>query len=598
MNRVLYTLVMLAVSAALAAACSSPAAPAPTATSGPSSPSATSTPVPPPVSATATPVPSAPTATARPANTPVPQAQPEGTLVVALSDIAFPAMVPSVLPVTPGGLIHRWRVYETALVWSAEGKFLEPRLATSWEADPSGTAYALHLRKGVQFHGGWGEMTAEDFKWSFEDEIREGSIHSSIALARETGAQMEVVDPYTLRVSIKGPNAFFFEAYFANVGGAATKVFSKKRIEALGAEKAALDISGGTGPFKFTKWQQGEEAVPGYYGRTPQFQTVRIVEIKETASQVAALETHEVDASIIPAPSIDRAKGAGLDVRPFGVPGSQRLYPQGWFCTKETLDGQPVDPYPRPGYDPTKPWVGECDNPQSLERARQVRWAMSMAIDRQAIVDNILAGFGRPSYLPEVTQPLLDRIWKDKWLIPYDPARARQMLADAGYANGFDALMRITTGDHALEVEMGQAVAQYLRQVGIRVTTEILTYSANRPAVVARERSDLWFRSGGGGSAEPPELVQLRRNPENAFNPGMEVREPLEIIRKMDTARSEAAADQIREELYDWLHNSQMIIPVVLADAIMAVNPEAVGQWPMSTGVGSIGDFEYAERVK
>jgi len=558
---------------------------------------------------TAVPAAPAPTATAAATATPAPTkapavpSKPQGTLTVALSEISFPAMVPSKLPVSPGGLIHRWRVYETALNWASDKPELEARLTDEWSIDPTGTIYTLKIRQGIQHHGGWGELTAEDFKWSFEDEIKEGSIHSSIGLAREAGAKVEVIDKYTFKVTIKSPNVFFFETYFGNAGGATTKFFSKKRHETLGEEKATLDLTGGTGPFKFVKWEQGNEAVieavPGYYGRAPQYQTVRIVEMKEAAGQIAALQSGQVDVAIVPAPLAKNVSNqAGLAVRGFGVPGSQRLYPQGQFCMKQTLDGKPLTPDPRPGYDPKKPWVGNCDDPASQENARKVRNAMSVAIDRKSMVANILSGYGQPSYLPEVSPPLLDQIFKPKWTIPYDPAKAKALIKEAGYPNGFDALLRITTGDHPLETEMGQAVAQFLTGVGINVKIEVLTYNANRPDVVARKLSDLWFRSGGGGSAEAPETVQLRRNPENAFNPGLEVEKPLQIIRKMDGLKTAAELNAARDELYDWYYHTQAIIPVVLAQQLIGVRTSKVSAWTMSSGAGSIGDFEYVEKPK
>ena len=91
------------------------------------------------------------------------------TFSLAQSSVMFPAMVPSQLPVGSGGYIHRWGVYETAMTWSAGKPELENRLITDWEMDSDGLGWTLHLKKGVQFHGGWGEMTAEDFVWSFED---------------------------------------------------------------------------------------------------------------------------------------------------------------------------------------------------------------------------------------------------------------------------------------------------------------------------------------------------------------------------------------------------------------------------------------------
>ena len=501
------------------------------------------------------------------------------TFTLAASDVTFPAMVPSQLPVAPSGFMRRWGVYETAMVWAVDRPELEFRLITGWELDPDGRGWTLELKHGVQFHGSWGEMTADDFVWSFEDEIRDGSIHSGIGLARTTGATAEAVDNYTVSFRLDSPNSFFFDAFFGNGSGASTKVFSKNRTETLGVDAAFLDLSGGTGPFVFKKWAQGDEVVleafEGYHGTPSQLKTVRILEIKEPATQIAALKSGQVDASLVPAPlAEDVASDPSLDTLSFGVPGSQRLYPQGQFCMETTLAGEPIEPYPRPGYDPSKPWVGECDNPDSQENARKVRMAMSMAIDRQSIVDNILGGFGRPSYLPEVLPPLLDLIWQDKWFIPYDPDTARELLVEAGYPDGIDALIRITTGSHPLEVEMGQAVAQFLGALGGDVRTEVLTYSGNRPSVVARERSDLWFRSSSAGTAEPPELTQLRRNPENAFNPGLEVREPLAIIRLMDSITSREEIDKIRERLYDGFNLNQWIIPVVLADQILGINSD------------------------
>jgi ABC-type transport system substrate-binding protein len=516
---------------------------------------------------------------------------------LAATDVTFPAMLPNRLPAAPGGFIRRWGVYETAMVWAVDKPELENRLITGWEMHSDGLGWTLELKEGVHFHGGWGEMTADDFVWSFEDEISEGSIHSGIGLARVTGAKAEVIDKYTVSITLEQPNSFFFDAFFGNGSGASTKVFSKNRVESLGTEDALLDLSGGTGPFIFKKWAQGDEVIldafDEYHGTPSEVKTVHIFEIKESATQIAALKSGQVDASLVPAPlAEDIDKKPSLGTRSFGVPGSQRLYPQGQFCMETTLSGEPLIPYPRPGYDSDKPWVGECNNPVSQENARLVRMAMSMSINRQSIVDNILGGFGRPSYLPEVLPPLLDSVWQDRWLIPYDVSAAKKLLMDAGYPDGIDALMRITTGSHPLEIEMGQAVAQFLGALGGDIRVEVLTYSGNRPSVVARERSDLWFRSSSAGTGEPPELTQLRRNPENAFNPGLEVREPLAIIHQMDTLTAKGDINNLREKLYDGFNHNQWIIPIVLADQILGINTAKISEWKMTTGSGYLGDFE------
>lgn len=560
------------------------------------------------VSEAPTSAPSGSVATAAPQATTVVDAPPaatgpRGTLTVAVSTIAFPATVPSTTPVTPGGLIQGWRVYETPFVWGADGPTIDALVATEFEANDSGTEFTIKIRKGVQFHGGWGEVTADDFVWSFENEISEDSIHSNIGSARVLGATMEKVDDYTVKLKISRPNVFFFNTYMVNTGGGQMPVVSKKRVEQLGLEAANLDISGGTGPYQFVKWEAGNEVelevFDDYYGDLPEFQTVRILEIKEAATQIAALESGLVDATILPAP-LAASVGAksNITVSSAGIPGAFRIYPQGNFCMETTQDGDPLDPFPRPAYDPSKPWIGDCvDGSVSEENARMVRQALAESIDRQTIVDTILGGFGRPSYLPEVTGPLLERIYKDKWFIPYDPEHAKQLLTDAGWPDGFDVTLRVTTGSHPLETELGLAVAQYLSAIGLDVQTIVLTYSGNRPGVVAREQNDLWMRSAGGGGAEPPEQVLLRRSPENAFNPGFERITPLEITRRMDTAKNEAELDALRDELYDWYHSTQTIIPVVLADQLMAVNTDVIGEWKRSTGRSGLVDFDKVQNV-
>ena len=107
----------------------------------------------------------------------------------------------------------------------------------------------------------------------------------------------------------------------------------------------------------------------------------------------------------------------------------------------ETLDGTIVDPFPRPGYNPDAPWVGDCDNETEQENARKVRWAMSMSIDRQGIVNNILGGLGRPAGPAEMSGVTFEKYFQDKWSVPYDPEMSRQYLSEAGHP-------RRIRGDH------------------------------------------------------------------------------------------------------------------------------------------------------
>ena len=169
----------------------------------------------------------------------------------------------------------------------------------------------------------------------------------------------------------------------------------------MGEEAATTELpDGGTGPYQIESWTADTEIVlkafPEYWGEPPEYETIRILQITEPSTVLAALETGAIDAAKIPVTSRERAEAAGLQVASAGV-GQARIIFTGQFCYTE-FDGEKIPP--RPGYDPSKPWVGDCDDPKSLEEAKQVRHAMSMAIDRQALVDAIVGGHGRPSYVP------------------------------------------------------------------------------------------------------------------------------------------------------------------------------------------------------
>ncbi|MDP3061607.1 MAG: ABC transporter substrate-binding protein [Chloroflexota bacterium] len=565
--------------------------PAPVATATPTptrAPVATPTPVPTP---TATPTP-----TRAPTPTPTPAAvAPRGTLIYAVNDIGFPAFIPAQAPLIPGDNLGRWGAFETPAEYSAAGP-IEPVLAESWSWNESGTILTMKVRKGVQFNGGWGEMTAEDFKWTMDSIVAPDAIDTD-AIVRDYLAETKVVDKYTVQFILNRFNALFFGSVMVNESPG-LKVHSKKKVDTLGQDKAFNDLTGGTGPFKFEKWVRGDEAllsaVPNHWRKTPEFAQLRVVQMAEQGTQNAALEAGEVDVIQIPPSFGAPLEKKGFSVRPMKAPGYFQVYPAGIYCIKE-WGGKPVDP--RPGYDPSKPWIGDCKNPDSMEKARKVRWAMAMAIDRQAIVDSILGGRGRPMYAADLAGPLRDRLYKQKWDIPFDRAKAKQYLAEAGVPNGFSIGYTITTGQAPLEQEIGESIIPFLEAVGIKVTVELQTYTGFRPKNVARSHNNLWLFPTGT-SQRFPEKGKLYRTPSGAFNPGFEMEEGLRIVEKLYAARTDAEADKYREEMWDWFSKWMVVIPIVEMDSLYVVNPKKVGNWPISSAYdGRLRSFEYAQNV-
>ncbi len=487
-------------------------------------------------------------------------------------------------------------VHETALRINANGEIV-PHLAESWEVSEDGLVHTVKLRQGVQFHGGWGEMTAEDWAWTAQDQWqgKPASNHGGQFIANTNLEEVKVVDDYTIEFILKRPNAFFREYYGSIRDDVGLAAYSKKRVDEMGFEEAITRLpDGGTGPYQIESWVADTEIVlkafPEYWGDQPDYPTIRIVEISEPSTVLAALETGDIDAAKVPVTARARVETAGLEVRSAGV-GHARIIFAGNFCFKE-FDGEPVPA--RPGYDPSLPWVGNCDDPASIENARKVRKAMSMAVDRQALVDVIAGGHGRPSYVHMLQGFFADRYMKDEWVIAYDPEQAKTMLADAGYPDGFEFELVCTTSGHPLLTEFCEATAGMWSSIGLQPQIRRIAPDAFRKQLVAREFNGIRLRVDTGVTPIP-EARGFGETPTGAFNSGYEVPGLIDLVRQASVAVTDEERDAIRERQYQWAFDQHLEVPLAEFDEIYAVNPDKIGAWnrtPFNAHSSTLMDFE------
>ncbi len=327
-----------------------------------------------------------------------------------------------------------------ALVKPMPGQPMAASLAESWSATPDGLVYEFVLRKGVRFHNGE-PVTAEDVKFSLE---RYRGTAAATYKARI--AAVEVVDPQRVRFRFKRPWPDFMTFYGTPATGAGW-IVPKKYVEKVGDDgfkKAPV----GAGPYKFVSFTPGVELVleayEQYWRKTPSVKRLVFKAVPDESTRLAMLKRGEADIaySIRGALAEELRRTPGLTLKPNYPPGTFWLN----FIEQWGLKS---------------PW-----------HDRRVRLAANLAIDRHAINQAETLGFSKITY--SLIPSAFDFFWQPP-AYPFDPAKARQLLAEAGYANGLDA------GDYYCDVSydnLGEAVVNYLKAVGIRVQLRPLERAA------------------------------------------------------------------------------------------------------------------------
>ena len=464
--------------------------------------SATSTPVPEqattvPGSATAVPtsVPSSgatvlPAPTAVPTKAPPAAAKPSGTLRVGQKELGPYVGNPKLIGNPQIFLNSAIPITETLGMYNFDNGFVGPMLAESWDVSADGQIWTYHIRKGVQFHKGFGEMTVEDVVFSHR-QIADSELHARAANAAEMyfaedGSQT-TPDDYTWVVDTGTP---FSEIPIFELMGTPRAVgawvVSKKQWDDEGEDEANFNTAA-TGPWEIDEAKTGEfwrmKAVENHWRQTPAFAELLFQEIPEESARLAGFKTGILDTFVMALDTITEAEevnGATLMQVPNAVQAGLNFYGQLYVNARDSDE-------PWPAYNPDNPWVSADSDITSEEwaTARKVRLAMSIAIDRQAIIDNLLLGFGHQITLKD-WMGHEDRLPPAQETWPYDPERAKALLAEAGYADGFDATLTAAIRGAPSEVEACEAIAQYWDAIGINVDFQNVPYGTYRPTAVAR----------------------------------------------------------------------------------------------------------------
>ncbi len=323
-----------------------------------------------------------------------------------------------------------------------------PGLATSWEASADATTWTFHLRKGVVFHDGT-PFDADAAVWNFDRYANKSAPQFYPALNAQAGLAIAGVksatkiDDSTVQITTNGPWSYLPSdlavVFFA----------SPTAVKKLGNEQFGLNPVG-TGPFKFVSMVRGQrlELAPHtqYWDGAPKLDKLILRPIPDPSARAAAIRAGEVNWIEVPSPDdISDLTGQGLTV----------------------LSNS---------YDHIWPWVFDIKS-KAWSDVR-VRQAANYAINRDALVKNILKGTADTAlqYPPHANAAYR----ADANVYSYNPAKAKQLLAEAGYPNGFSTTLSYPTSGsgNMVPIPMNESLQSDLKAVGINVTLKSIEWAA------------------------------------------------------------------------------------------------------------------------
>ena len=447
--------------------------------------------------------------------------------------------------------------YGTLIGWDENLKFI-PWLATSWKLiNP--TTWEFKLRKGVKFHDG-SPFTAEDVKFSFERAL---SKTSDFRIKIKNVKEVKIINDHVVHVVTDGP-APVLPNYLTTI-----YMMSKKWCEKHGVtmpqdrtkqeESYAVRHAMGTGPFKLVRRDPDVRTVlaknKGWWGlkKYPhQVDEVIFTPIANQATRVAALLSGEIDFLIDP-PMQDLK-------RIENTPGMR---------VKETAQLRTIFLGMNQGRKELLNSDVKGKNPFADKRVRQ---AIYQAIDINAIKKKVMRGYAMPAGI--ITAPPVRGYTKKlDQRLPYDPAAAKKLLAEAGYPNGFSVQLDVPNNRYINDEAIGQAIVGMLAKVGIKVNLVAVPKTIHFPKIKTR-KTDFYMLGWGVWSLDSNYVFNyLVRGADKGWN-GTGFNDPKlnEIITKIDIETDFDKRDALIQSVWKRVKNDILYIPLHTQVIVWAMN--------------------------
>ncbi len=539
------------------------------------------------------------TPTSVPASLPAPK-NVSGTIVIAVRRVNAGVG----LPRAGGADQHGLGVGETFFM-PIGTEFVNPMLAKSFVIASDLSKVTLFLQEGVQFHKGYGEMTAEDAVWTMNDansSVTPESIHGQAGDFSSLFREWKVIDKFTVEAPFRAFDVTW-NSNFLNDAGQAIDVVSKAAFDQNGADWMRENYIG-TGPWEPIEWIQGDKivlrAVKDHWRIVPQFDNLIYRAVGEESTRVALMLTGEVDVAEVDLKNIGRLVKSGF--RTVG-PGGGFLVSIGFsgnlWETNHAISGDPINW--GGGYVHNIPWIsppgdatiaGEFDDPnERMQNARLVRKALAMAIDRELINDTLMDGLGFPEYI--VSASVTSPHFQDRWIVPYDPAEAGRLLDEAGYpmkddGTRFKANLYVQT--ETTPGEIGDAIGGFWAVIGVPTEVSKYAYAVFRPTIVARANTTPWLAFFDEGTSNRPfdwpKGLQMSTASRGGASAGFESPYIAERFLAAGIEPDLQKRIALNTELVDYEDYWGLIPGVVNRPCLSVYNPNSIESWEMGQVLG------------
>jgi peptide/nickel transport system substrate-binding protein len=494
---------------------------------------------------------------------------PNDTLRVAVPTFGAETMDPSLesRSLTFSHLLQMW----DTLIGIGPNNSLAPGLATKWTMARDGKSWTFQLRKGVKFSNGE-TFGADDVQFSLARHMHPAATASHTPQLRTAIWRIVVVNPSTVKIITHGVQAGL--PYLLTPLNNAVVIYPKTYMTTQGGKDFAAQSRllatrpVGSGTYRFVERVRGDcmlfQSVPNNRRGAPEFKFLQVLLVPNQATKVSMLLSGGVDLVALSPDDVSRVRNDSMRIVQVSRGNPLALLFAGTY--RPATAGKPITD-------------------------ARVRHALSLAIDRRGILKALLNGQGVLPVTPFGTVPTTADIdvkhfapWA-KEMQTYDPAKARTLLRQAGYPNGFSGLKLFThTQGGTFLPSMAQVIASQWKAIGVDVTLVPTTYTALRPHVLGADINDAYSAGaawplGSGAYFDATTAFSVDFKYEGGTfqllkNPTID-----SLAARIASERNAQKRKQLVSQAYDRANNSWVSVPLIDGNIIYAANPKRTGRW-------------------